>query len=35
VAGAEIKRAVDEGKAVVLAYKDGSTRVLHAEMANR
>lgn len=34
-AGAEIKRAVDKGKAVVLAYKDGGTRVLHAEMANR
>ena len=34
-AGAQIKTAVDEGKAVVLVYKDGSTRVLHAEAATR
>lgn len=27
-AGKEIRRAVDEGMAVVLVYKDGTTRVL-------
>ncbi len=30
-----IKNAVDEGRAVVLAYADGSTRVLRAEPASR
>ena len=33
--GREIKRAVDQAMAVVLVYKDGSTRILHAEMASR
>lgn len=32
-AGREIKRAVDQGMAVVLVYKDGSTRTLRAEVA--
>jgi hypothetical protein len=30
-----IKNAVDEGRAVVLAYTDGSTRVLRAEPVPR
>jgi hypothetical protein len=30
-----IKNAVDEGRAVVLAYADGSTRVLRAEPVPR
>lgn len=31
--GAQIKAAADEGEAVVLVYKDGSTRVLRPERA--
>ena len=34
-AGSHIKTAVDEGKAVVLVDKDGSTRVLHPETVVR
>ena len=34
-AGEAIKQAVDEGRAVVLAFADGSTRVLRAELAPR
>jgi hypothetical protein len=30
-----IKNAVDEGRAVVLAYTDGTTRVFRAEPASR
>lgn len=33
--GREIKRAVDEGRAVVLVYPDSSTRILRAEVAAR
>ena len=31
--GREIKKAVDEGRAVVLVYPDSSTRILRAELA--
>jgi hypothetical protein len=34
-AGEAIKNAVDEGRAVVLAFADGSTRVLRAEMTRK
>jgi hypothetical protein len=34
-AGEAIKEAVDEGRAVVLAFADGSTRVLRAEMTRK
>lgn len=34
-AGGAIKKAVDEGRAVVLVYADGSTRVLRAEIATK
>jgi hypothetical protein len=33
-AGAEIRRAADEGRAVVLVAADGSTRILRPEMAS-
>jgi hypothetical protein len=34
-AGDEIRRAADEGRAVVLVAADGSTRVLHPVLAAR
>jgi hypothetical protein len=34
-AGHEIRRAADEGRAVVLVAADGSTRVLRPELAAR
>ena len=34
-AGAQIKTAADEGKAIVLVDKDGSTRILRSESAVR
>jgi hypothetical protein len=33
-AGGSIRQAVDEGRAVVLVSKDGSTRILHGELAS-
>jgi hypothetical protein len=34
-AGEAIKKAVDDGRAVVLAFADGGTRVLRAAMAQK
>jgi hypothetical protein len=33
--GAEIRRAADEGRAIVLVAADGSTRTLFPELASR